>query len=166
MIEWVCLCLWGGLVLCNFVLGEVWRQRDGRDVTSECITRDMRSERARPLFAKFTICTGHSCYCYKRIPVPGVLCHRLTELTELPGKGTGFLQNFQKFRVRVRMSYRTSRSSRYCGTGVQNSQKFRACIKILYPYPGYCGHRRAELPEVSGTGMNVVQNFQKFRVRV
>ena len=46
--EWVCLCLWGGLVLCNFVLGGVWRQRDGRDVTSECITRDMQSERARP----------------------------------------------------------------------------------------------------------------------
>ena len=38
----------GGLVLCNFVLGEVWRQRDGRDVTSEYIIRDMRSPRARP----------------------------------------------------------------------------------------------------------------------
>ena len=36
----------------------------------------------------------------------------------------------------------------------------------LYPYPGYCGHGRTEVPEVPGTGMNVVQNFQKFRVRV
>ena len=34
------------------------------------------------------------------------------------------------------------------------------------PYPGYCGHGRTELIEVPGTGMNVVQNFQKFRVRV
>ena len=152
--------------MCNFVPGGVWHQRDGRDVTSEFITRDMRSERARPSFAKFTSCTGHSGYGYKCIPVPGVLCHRLTELTELPGKGMGFLQNLQKFRVRVRKSYRTSRCSRYCGTGVHNSQKFRAGIKMLYPFPGCCGHGRTELTEVPGTGMNVIQNFQNFRVRV
>ena len=57
------------------------------------------------------------------------------------------------FRVRVRESYRTHRSS----GRVQ---------KMLYPYPGYCGTGRTELTEVPGTGMNVIQNSQKFRVRV
>ena len=52
-------------------------------------------------------------YCYKRIPVPGDLCHRLTELTKPPGKGTGFLQIFQNFRIQVRKSYRSSRTSGY-----------------------------------------------------
>ena len=37
--------------------------------------------------------------------------------------------------------------------------------KMLYPYPGYCGAGRTELTEVPGTGTNVLQNFQKFRVR-
>ena len=69
------------------------------------------------------------------IPVPRVLCHSLTGVTEFPGKGTGILQNFQKFRVRVRMSNRTSRSSGYCGTGLQNSQKFRAGTKHGVPVP-------------------------------
>ena len=54
--------------------------------------------------------------------------------------------------------YRTSRSSGYCGTGVQNSQKFRAGTKVLYLYPGYGGTGCAELTEVPGTGMNVLQN--------
>ena len=76
------------------------------------------------------------------------------------------LQNLQKFRVRVRKCYRTHRSSGYCGTGVQNSQKFRAGIKMLYPYPGYLWYERKELTEVPGTGISVVQNLQKFRVRV
>ena len=98
--------------------------------------------------------------------VPGVLSHSLTELAALPGEDTGFLQNFWKFRERVRKSHRTCRSSGYCGTGVQNSQKFSAGIPMLYQYPVCCGHGRTELPGVSGTGMNVVQKFQKFRVRV
>ena len=34
----------------------------------------------------------------------------------------------------------------------------------MYPYPGYCGTGLTELTEVPGTGMNVLQNFQKFRV--
>ena len=77
-------------------------------------------------------------YCNKGIPVPQVLCHSLTEVTEVPGKGMGILQNLQKFRVR--------------GTEVsQNSQKFRVLWherteltevpgrykNALYPYPGY-----------------------------
>ena len=102
----------------------------------------------------------------KGIPLPWVLCHSLTEVTEVPGKGMGILQILHKFRVRIRKCYRTHRSSGYCGTGVQNSQKFRAGIKMLYPYPGYLWNGRTELTEVPGTGMNVVQNLQKFRVRV
>ena len=86
--------------------------------------------------------TGLPGYCNKGIPLPRVLCH---SLTEVPGKGMGILQNLQKFRVRVRKCYRTHRSSGYCGTGVQNSQKFRAGIKMLYPYPGYLWHERTEL---------------------
>ena len=103
--------------------------------------------------------TGLPGYCNKGIPAPRVLCHSLTEVTEVPGKGRGILQKLQKFRVRVRKYYRTRRSSGYCGTGEQNLRKFRAGMKMLYPYPGYLWHERTELTEVPGTGMNVVQNF-------
>ena len=46
--EWVCLFVGGGGWVRVFRIGGVWRQRDGRGVTSECITRYMQSERARP----------------------------------------------------------------------------------------------------------------------
>ena len=36
---------------------------------------------------------------------------------------------------------------------------------MLYPYPGYCGTGRTELTEATGTGIKVLQNFQKFLVR-
>ena len=101
--------------------------------------------------------------CNKGIPIPRESCHS-TEVIEVPGKGMGILQNLLKFLVRVQKCYRTYRSSGYCGTGVQNSQKFRAGIKMLYPYPGYLWHERAELTEVPGTGSSVVQNLQKLRV--
>ena len=78
------------------------------------------------------------------------------------------------------------------GTGVQNFQKVRVGINMLHGYPGSLWHRRTELPKVlcsvwlcvyptdrtkigrsgrtkigrSGTGVNVVQNSQPFRVRV
>ena len=90
----------------------------------------------------------------------------------------GVLQNFQKFRVRVWKCYRTHRSSVYCGTGIQNSQKFRAGTKNAVPVPrvllhgAYRTHRTSgygfecptELTQVPGTGMKVLQKFQKFRV--
>ena len=57
----------------------------------------------------------------------------LTHLTEAQGTGMEVLQSSKKFRVR-------------------NPPKFRVGIRILYPYPGYCG-----------TG---VQKIRKFRVRV
>ena len=122
--------------------------------------------------------TGLFGYCNRGLPVPRVLCHSLTELTEVPGKGMEIVQNFQKFRVRVRKSYRTFRSSGYCGTGVQNSQKFRAGTKHAVPVPRALWPRmyrtsrssrygyecRTELPELPGTGMNVLRNLQKFFV--
>ena len=76
----------------------------------------------------------------------------------------GALQNFQKFRCGygsvteppevpgiVAQAYRTHTSS----GRVQD---------MLYPYPGYCGTGLTELTEVPGTGMIVLQNFQKFRL--
>ena len=110
--------------------------------------------------------TGFPGYCDKGMHIPRVLCHSLTEVTEVPGKGMGILQNLQKFRVRVRKCYRTHRSSGYCGTGAQNSQKFRAGTKNAVPVSGYCVTGRTELTEVPGTGLKVVQNLQKYRVRV
>ena len=121
---------------------------------------------------------GISGYCNKGIPIPPVLCHILAEVTEAPGKGMMIFQNFQNVRVRVRKSYRTFRSSGYCGTGVQSSQKFRAGTKHAVPIPrvlwpreystsrssGYGYECRTEIPEVPGTGMKVLQNFQKFFV--
>ena len=89
--------------------------------------------------------TGLPGYCIKGIPVPRVLCHSLIEVTKVPGKVMGILQNLQKFRVRVRKCYRSHTSSGYCGTGVQNSQKFQTGTKMLYPYPGYCGTGGTEL---------------------
>ena len=117
-----------------------------------CDWRDMKSQCIMHSSGLTWTNTGLPGYCNKRIPVPRVLCHRLTEVTEVPGKGMGILQNFQKFRVRVRKSYRTHRSPGYCGTGVQNSQKFRAGMKCCTRTPG-----------IFGTG---VQSLQKIRVRV
>ena len=72
-----------------------------------------------------------------------------------------FLQDLQKFRVHlteltevsgtVWKSHRTHRSSGY---------------GIRVPVPRVLWQGRTGLTEVSGTGMNVVQNSQKFRVRV
>ena len=96
----------------------------------------------------------------------------------MPSKGMGVLQNFPKFRLRVSKCYRTSRSYRYCCTGIHNSQKFRAGTKTAAAVPrvlwhgSYITHRcsgygykcPAELTEVPGTGTNVLKNFQKLRV--
>ena len=121
---------------------------------------------------------GHGACCYKRTSVRRALCHSLTEFTEVPGKSIACLHNFQRFRARVQKCYRTHISSGHCCTGVQNSQKFWAGIKMMYPYPGYLWYWRTELTEVSGygyycrtelrevpgTGMNVLQNLHNFFV--
>ena len=52
-------------------------------------------------------------YCDKGIPVPRILCHNMTEVTDVPGKVLGILRNFQKFREPVRKAYITFRSSGY-----------------------------------------------------
>ena len=39
-------------------------------------------------------------YCNKGISIPRVLCHSFIEVTEVPGKGMGLIQNLRKFRVR------------------------------------------------------------------
>ena len=62
------------------------------------------------------------------------------------------LQNSKEVPGIVARAYRTNRSSG------------QARIKMLYPYPGYLWHGRTELTEVPGTGVNAVQNLQKFRV--
>ena len=96
----------------------------------------------------------------------------------ISGKGYEDLTELPDVPVRVSMSYKTSRSSGHCGTGVQNSQKFRAGSKRAVPVPrvlwprayrtsrssGYRYECRTELPEVPGTGMNALQNLQKFFV--
>ena len=85
----------------------------------------------------------------------------------------GILQNFQKFRVRVWKCYRTHRSSRYCGTGVNNSQKFRAGAKHAVPVPrgvwngsyityrssGYGYESLTELPEVPGIVVRAYRTY-------
>ena len=48
---------------------------------------------------------------------------------------------------------------------LQNLQKFRAGIKMLYPYPGSSWHWRTELTEVPGTGMNVLTEFTEVLCR-
>ena len=40
-------------------------------------------------------------YFYEGIPVPRVLCHGRTELTEVPGTGMNVVHNLHKFRVRA-----------------------------------------------------------------
>ena len=96
--------------------------------------------KAHSLFCT-SINTGLPGYCASGIPVPRVLYHSLTEVTEV-GKGIGILNNSDKFLVRVRKCFRTHTRSGWCGTGVQNSQIFRAGIKMLYPCPGYLWHKR------------------------
>ena len=63
-------------------------------------------------------------------------------------------QNFQTFRAGVKICARTPG---ICGTGLQ---------RILYPYPRYMWYWVAELTDVPAAGMNVVQDFKTFRVRV
>ena len=83
------------------------------------------------------------------------------------------------FRVRVWESYRTSRSFGYGYGSVPELTEVPGIVarayrthrssehvqKMLYPYPRHCGTGRTELT-VPGMGMSVIQNSQKFWVRV
>ena len=84
--------------------------------------------------------------------IPRVLCHSLTELTEVPGTGTEDSRNSRKFRV-------------WYGSLTKLTKVLGRYTNVV-PVPQVLWHGRAELTEVSGTGMNVVQNSQKFWVRM
>ena len=93
-----------------------------------------------------------------------VLCQGRTEFTEVPDTGIN-VQNLQKFRVRVRKCYRSHRSSEYCGTGTELTEvpgRYANAVPVprVFVARAYRAHR------VPGTGLKVVQNLQKFRVRV
>ena len=81
----------------------------------------------------------------------------LQKATEVRGKGMAILQNLQKGSD----TELTEVPGIFARAHITHIRK----KKMIYPYPGYLWHWRAELPEVPGTGINV-QNFQKFRVRV
>ena len=95
---------------------------------------------------------------------PGYWVTGLTEVTEVPGKGIGILQNSQKFRVLWhRRTELTEVPGRYKNAvplpRVSVARAYRA-----YRNSGYGHECRTELTEVPGTGMNVLQNLQKFFV--
>ena len=105
--------------------------------------------------------TGLPRYCKKGIPVPRVLFvpQSLPEPQKFRARVhvcMAILQNLQKFRVRVRKTYRTSRSSGYL-------RHRWACTTQISPerVDNTCCTRTAGVAVATG-----VQNFQKFRVRV
>ena len=115
-------------------------------------------------------------HCNKGILVPRVLCHSLTEITEVPGKGLGILQNSHKFRVRygsdieltevpgiVARAYRTHLSYR---NDIPVPRVFVALAYRTSRSSWYGYERRTEPPELPRTGINVLQNFQKCLCRV
>ena len=94
--------------------------------------------------------------------------HGRTELTEVPGTGMKVFPGTELPEVAgiVARAYRTYTSS---------GQVQRCCTRTLgivalayrtYRSFGYGYECRTELTEVLGTGLDVVQNSQKFRVRV
>ena len=85
-------------------------------------------------------------------PYPEYFGTGRTELTEVPGTVMYVLHNAQKFRVL--WHWRTELIE------VQGRYKNAA------PVPRVLWHGRTDLTEIPGTGMMVVQNSQKFSVRV
>ena len=109
---------------------------------------------------------GHGYESVPELPeVPG-MWHGRTELTEVPG-------GYERC---------CTRTPGIVARGVQDSQTVwvRVCMsyrtnrssgtgmKVLQNFQKFrvLWHRRTELAEVPGTGMNALQNLQKFRVRV
>ena len=86
--------------------------------------------------------------------IPGRACGHgsLAELTEVPGRRTNVVP-LPVPRTRVIVQVRTR-------TPGFVPRAYRTCTSSGYGYE--C---RTEHPELPGTGMNVVQNIQKFRVR-
>ena len=61
------------------------------------------------------------------IPVPRVLCHGRTELTEIPGTGVNVLQNLQNFR------YGWENTSGMVLYVPYRTQPCKGCLKKLHP---------------------------------
>ena len=97
-------------------------------------------------------------------PYPGYYATvSLTEVTEVPGKGIGILQNKRKLWVQQYGS--VTEPTEVPGIELKHAYRTHISYTDDIPVPrGYLWHWRTELPELPGTGMNVVQNFQKFRV--
>ena len=77
----------------------------------------------------------------------------------------GALQNFQKFRVRVWKCHRTSRTSGYWGTGIQNSQKFRAGTSRAVPVPRVLWHGSSRTHKSSRYGyqsLNITSRSSRY----
>ena len=97
-------------------------------------------------------------------------------MSEFPGKGMGILQNLQ-FRVRVRKCHVTHKF-RVLWHGRTELTEFPGRYKNAAPVPrvfvarayrayrssGYGYEYRTDLTEVPGTGMNALENLQKFFV--
>ena len=92
----------------------------------------------------------------------------VTKVYPYPGYcATAVEQSSQKFRVHVVCnSYRTHRNSGYGMEVLQKLTNVPGRYTNVVPVPRVSWHGRTELTEVSGTGMNVLQNSQKFRARV
>ena len=75
----------------------------------------------------------------------------------------GILQNLQKFRVRYGSVTELTEVPRIVARAYRTHRSYKN--DTYTSTPGICGTGVENL-EVPGTGMNVVQNFQKSRVRV
>ena len=88
----------------------------------------------------------------------------LTELTEVSGTGTAVLQNSQKFRALWHGRTALAEVPGRYKNAVPVPRVFVARAYRAYRSSGYGYECRTELKEVPGTGMNVLQNLQKFFV--
>ena len=111
----------------------------------------------------------------KVYPYPGYcLCHSLTEVTEVPGEGMGILQNLQKFRVRYGIVTELTEVPGFVARAFRTHIRYKNDVPVPWVFvelayrtsrsSGYGYKCHTEVPEVPGTGMNVLQNSQKFFV--
>ena len=91
-------------------------------------------------------------YCDNGIPVPRVLCHSLTEVTQVPGRYKNAVPVPLVFVARAYRAYRSSGYGYECRTELRSS--------------GYGYERPTELTELPGTGTEVLQNSHKFRAGI
>ena len=92
----------------------------------------------------------------------------VTELTEVPFIVARAYRTHMRYkndipvpRVLVALAYRSSRSSGY---GYECRTELTGALCRVIPGVNTPGMVRTEIPEVPGTGMNVIQNLQEFFV--